>query len=1089
MCLLLAVSSWGQSGTAGNLTWRISSGTLTISGTGEMPNYSAFNTIYSNSPWANYRSSIQSVIISDGVTSIGNYAFLYISDLTSVTIPNSITHIGFSAFTGCYKLRTLNYNAISSSFTSSLPGWTALRTVIIGEEVETIPAYAFRNCSSLTSITVPNSVTSIGSNAFFGCTSLITLNYNAINCIVSLPGWSALTTVIIGEEVKTIPSSAFSNCTSLTSVTIGNSVTDIGNNAFSRCSSLTSITIPNSVTNIGNNAFDGCASLTTLNYNAINCMVSLPGWSALTTVIIGEEVETIPNYAFSDCSSLTSIVIPNSVTYIGNYAFQNCSNLTNITVDSANPNYFSQDGILFNKEKTILIKFPQAKLDSGYIIPNSITSIGNQAFRDCSALVSITIPNSVTSIGWSAFFGCSGLTSITIPNTVTSIESSAFQGCSGLASITIPNTVTSIGNSAFSGCTGLTSITIPNSVTSIGWETFAGCSALVSITIPNTVTSIENSTFSGCSDLTSIIIPNTVTSIGSSAFQGCSSLTSITIPNNVTNIENSTFQNCSSLSSISIHNNITSIGSTAFQGCSSLTSIIIPNSVTNIGSSAFANCSNLTSITLPIKACSSNNVFSSSSIKTMRITDDGEIKTNLLSNLALDTLIVGNAKPLGKLNQILSVSNLKYFSMTNKETTSLPANLLEDCESLTDLTIPFIGTIPRASGGGALLGSMFGTTANDNMRAVTQYYEEGQSATFYMPRNLEKLTITAAPRLEFGALYNCSSLKELTIGSSVTGVAEKALYGCSGLEHIYAQRALPPAAYSSSFEGIGLFSATLHVPADSKKFYEIATGWKDFFTIQEEAPIKINAIRVPLNGGMIIGLEEYERNMPASLEAIAHADYTFQCWMEGEEVISTSSVYSFMAMESRNIYAVFVPKENADETITITPQPTSAAIVWDVVDDAQNYVLVIYSDEAKTQELYRVELDVNGNPVMRSSSLNHTVPNLSPETDYYYTLTSYNANNQAVTISSGDFSTPLVSSIATIETVLVRVYPNPVKDILYINSNAVVESVMIYDTVGKLIIKQTNTTGGIDVSGLRNGTYIIKIQTNTNITTQKIVKK
>ena len=260
-----------------------------------------------------------------------------------------------------------------------------------------------------------------------------------------------------------------------------------------------------------------------------------------------------------------------------------------------------------------------------------LTSIGQDAFRNCSGLTSITIPNSVTSIGSYAFLYCSGLTSITIPNSVTSIGSSAFSECSGLTSITIPDGVTSIGSSAFSGCRSLTSITvenentaydsrdncnaiikkatntliqgcqntiIPNSVTSIGSSAFSGCSSLTSITIPNSVTSIGEYAFHSCA-LTSITIPNSVTQIGHGAFEYCSALTSITIPNSVTNIGNWAFEYCSALISITIPNSVTEIGNRTFEYCSSLTSITIPNSVTSIGDGAFSGCSNLASITLP----------------------------------------------------------------------------------------------------------------------------------------------------------------------------------------------------------------------------------------------------------------------------------------------------------------------------------------------------------------------------------------------------------------------------------------------------------------------------------------------------------
>ena len=228
----------------------------------------------------------------------------------------------------------------------------------------------------------------------------------------------------------------------------------------------------------------------------------------------------------------------------------------------------------------------------------NVTSIGSDAFYNCSGLTSIVIPNSITSIGSGAFYNCSGLTSVEIPNSVTSIGSSAFRDCSGLTSIEIPNSVTSIGSSAFYYCSGLTSIVIPNSVTSIREGTFINCSGLTSIEIPNSVTIIENYAFNGCSGLTSVVIPNSVTSIGDNAFSDCSGLTSIVIPNSVTSIRQGAFNGCSGLTSVEIPNSVTSIGYSAFEGCSGLTSVKIPNSVTNIDGYAFYGCSGLTSVTI-----------------------------------------------------------------------------------------------------------------------------------------------------------------------------------------------------------------------------------------------------------------------------------------------------------------------------------------------------------------------------------------------------------------------------------------------------------------------------------------------------------
>ena len=295
--------------------------------------------------------------------------------------------------------------------------------------VTSIGSYAFYNCRSLTSVTIPNSVTSIGDRAFYYC--------------------SGLTSVTIPNSVTSIDWNAFAFCSGLTSVTIPNSVTSIGNSAFSGCSGLTSITIPNSVTSIGDGAFSGCSGLTSVTIpESVTSIGSGAFWSTPWyenqkdgVVYIGKVLYTykgtmpadmridikdgtvsISDNAFSGCSGLTSVTIPESVTSIGSAAFNGCSGLTSIA------------------------------------IPDGVTRISNYAFDGCSGLTSITIPNSVTSIGEWAFYKCSGLTSITIPNRATSIGESAFSGCSGLTSITIGNSVTSISDGAFHDCSGLTFI-------------------------------------------------------------------------------------------------------------------------------------------------------------------------------------------------------------------------------------------------------------------------------------------------------------------------------------------------------------------------------------------------------------------------------------------------------------------------------------------------------------------------------------------------------------------------------------------------------------------------------------------------------
>ena len=477
------------------------------------------------------------------------YYFDNTNNTATVTFRGSSYSDYSNEYTGNITIpASVNYNGKTYSVTTignyAFRGCSSLTSVTIPNSVTSIGEYAFYYCSSLTSVTIGNSVTSIGDFAFEGCDGLTKTNYTG-----DIASWCNIQFGFFNANPISYSKNLFINNQEVKDLVIPNSVTSIGDYTFSGCSSLTSVTIPNSVTSIGWDAFSGCSSL--------------------TSVTIGNSVTSIGGYTFAYCSSLTSITIPNSVTSIGEEAFASCSSLTSINVDAYNSKYSSADGVLFNKDKTTLIQYPIGNTRSEYIIPNSVTSIGDYAFSGWSSLTSVTIPNSVTSIGNYAFYGCSFLTSITIPNSVTSIGNDAFvdvlnieyhgtatgapwgamrmnayvEGnllyedstkttlllCSYFAQgeIIIPNSVTSIGDRAFSGCSFITSVTIGNSVTSIGGYTFSGCSSLTSVTIGNSVTSIGEDAFQNCSSLTSVTIGNSVTSIGSYAFRGCDKLVDV----------------------------------------------------------------------------------------------------------------------------------------------------------------------------------------------------------------------------------------------------------------------------------------------------------------------------------------------------------------------------------------------------------------------------------------------------------------------------------------------------------------------------------------------------------------------------------
>ncbi len=408
---------------------------LSITGTGDIRQY----TPDSPAPWYfDFSDEIVSISIDSGVTGIGDYAFYYCDKLESITIPGSVIRIGDNAFEHC----------------------TGLTSIVIPEGVKSIGDYAFDHCSALTSIVIPEGVKSIGDYAFNDCyyeekddkDNIISrrglTNITFPNSLTSI----GLSLIHISEPTRLREA----NCDKkkkenkpCDSLYIGNHLIEaywkisgdytvrartkaIADHAFDSQDALTDITLPNSVVSIGDCAFIGC--------------------SALANISIPDSVISIGDSAFSSCSALTSISIPNSVANIGEYAFETCVNLTEISVAADNAAYCSEDGVLYDKGKTEIIRFPIGKSETSFTIPTGITSIANGAFERCRNLTSIEIPDGVTNIGDSAFAHCENLTSIVIPDGVPSIGSHAFFGCSSLSSVTIPNTVTSIGDYAFKDC-------------------------------------------------------------------------------------------------------------------------------------------------------------------------------------------------------------------------------------------------------------------------------------------------------------------------------------------------------------------------------------------------------------------------------------------------------------------------------------------------------------------------------------------------------------------------------------------------------------------------------------------------------------
>jgi len=558
-------------------------------------------------------------IIPDTVEEICANAFNNATGLTSVTIPQKVSIIQDNAFVNCYNLKYIYWNAANvqdnhpsaddnflNVYFQNIGNANGGCEVIFGDTVETIPRYAFYKCDGLKKVTISGNVNSIGYRSFQYCKDLESITVSADNTT-----FASHNGVLYNKDLTKLiqcPSGKTGD------YIIPDSNIIIGENGFAGCDKLDSIAIPKNIKIIAQWAFYDCKDNVKINWNCEEPLGDREfhleyGYSKTQDwfnkpvgIIIGNSVETVPEYFFSGCTNISNVTLHLNVKEIGVSAFNDCNSITDV--------YYQ--GTTNQWKKIMINEYNEPILDaiihcSDGIYVYEYTASQKFVFSDgvitgyIANDVKVKIPRTingidVTAIGENAFKDNAELQSITIPDTVISIGSSAFSGCMGLASVAIPDSVTSIGESAFGECTALSNVKIPKNITTIEARVFAGCSLLKSVEIPQGVTTIKNFAFSDCTSLAELNIPDSVTKIYEGAFEDCTELKSVILPDTVRSIDYRMFAGCTGLESIIIPDSVAIIDMNAFYGCTGLNSIVIPENIITIGANAFGECTQLTDV-------------------------------------------------------------------------------------------------------------------------------------------------------------------------------------------------------------------------------------------------------------------------------------------------------------------------------------------------------------------------------------------------------------------------------------------------------------------------------------------------------------
>ncbi len=747
-----------------DLAWKLDGGILTVSGTGEMTNYERG----ALPPWYFDRDKIRTIILCDGVTSVGESAFKDCVNLTRVDMPESVTSIGYMAFECCKKLKDVKLpKGVTSIEPGAFIGCASITKMDIPEGVTVLGWGMFTDCEKLAEVKLPESMTEIESSAFSGCVSLKDLKlpegvtkigsgafdgtpyYNdeknwengALymgNVLIETNSDEVNGEFAVKDGTIYIAGEAFYDCDGLSGVTIPDSVTGIGEKAFQNCDGLTEINIPESVTEIGYEAFAECGSLEE---------ISIP-----------KSVTEIGYQAFYRCLSLKKASILGEKTRIGSSAFDECEELNDIYISGAagvGRDAFSYTAY-YNDEKNwkngvlyignVLVEAKDEEVSGVYTVKEGTSAIADNAFTYCAELKGAVIPEGVTEIGDLAFYDCESLESITIPKSVTYIGEDAFRNCYNLTAINVEegceNYKSKEGVLFTKGFETLIKCpqrkegkcAIPRGTVRISEEAFADCMTINEVIIPEGVTDIGDFAFSGCISLERVTIPKSVENIGEYAFNECESLESVVVPKKVKSLGDRTFGGCISLKDVKLNDGLKAIGYAAFAECGKLKSIVIPGSVKEIGYESFADCGSLESAVM---------------------------------QKGVERIISG---------AFSGCTSLKKVSLP-EGVESIGTGVFSGCSSLTDIVIPESLT--------DIGGFAFAECVSLESIRLPKGSKYVGYQTFADCTSLKSVSLPEGLEIiAYGAFEECESLKDILIPGSVTGIGDHAFFGCESLTDI-----------------------------------------------------------------------------------------------------------------------------------------------------------------------------------------------------------------------------------------------------------------------------------------------------------------